>query len=140
MAARSWMPASLAVRIGLRQTWSRYFPECANPQCRENRGRLPARRWRSLGVCLREKWFCGPRCLLPALEHSIRELLPLAEPPLRRAHRVPIGLLLLRRGVISQAQLREALTLQQKHGEGRLGDWLRHIGAASEEDITRALA
>jgi hypothetical protein len=132
--------APLAVGIRWREKLRRYFPECAHARCRPHGTGLPARRWRGLGVSLREKWYCSPRCLLPALERSILELLPAAETPFPRAHRVPIGLLLLRRGVINEEQLRRALALQQEHGEGRLGDWLRRIGAASEQDITRALA
>ncbi|MDE3137490.1 MAG: hypothetical protein KGL59_13010 [Acidobacteriota bacterium] len=89
---------------------------------------------------MRDKWYCSPRCLLPALERSILELLPAAETAFPHRRRVPIGLLLLQRGVINEDQLRQALALQQEHREGRLGDWLRRIGAASELDITRALA
>ncbi len=140
MATIGGIRAPLALGSRWREKLSRYFPECAHARCRPHGARLPARRWRALGVSLREKWYCSPRCLLPALERSILELLPAAEAPLARSHRVPIGLVLLQRGVINQEQLRQALALQQEHGEGRVGDWLRRIDAAGEQDITRALA
>jgi hypothetical protein len=140
MATIGGIRAPLTLGNRWREKLSRYFPECAHARSRPHGTRLPARRWRGLGVSLREKWYCSPRCLLPALERSILELLPAAEMPAAREHRVPIGLLLLQRGVINEEQLRQALALQQEHGEGRVGDWLRQIGAANEMDITRALA
>jgi hypothetical protein len=140
MATTGGIRGPLAGASRWREKVSRYFPECAQARCHPHGARLPARRWRGLGVSLREKWYCSPRCLLPALERSILELLPAAEAPVGRAHRVPIGLLLLQRGAIDEEQLRQALALQQEHGEGRVGDWLRRIGAANERDITRALA
>jgi hypothetical protein len=57
----------------------------------------------------------------------------------RRAHRFPIGLLLVNRGVISPAQLREAIRLQREAGRGRLGDWLRQTAGLSAQQLTAAL-
>jgi hypothetical protein len=56
------------------------------------------------------------------------------------AHRVPLGLLLLSRQQVTAAQLRTALEQQRQAGQGRIGDWLRQLGFASEEQITAALA
>jgi hypothetical protein len=55
-------------------------------------------------------------------------------------HRVPLGLVLLSRGVITPQQLRKALAAQKKAGEGRLGEWLVRQKAAGEEDVARALS
>jgi hypothetical protein len=140
MATIGGMTATVAAGNRWREKLRRYFPQCAHARCREQGARLPGLRWHGLGVYLRQKWYCSPRCLLPALERSISELVPAAETPLTRGHRVPLGLLLLTRGVINEEQLRQALALQQEHGEGRVGDWLRRMGAAGEQDITRALA
>jgi hypothetical protein len=49
-------------------------------------------------------------------------------------------LLLLSRQQLSAAQLRTALDLQRARGQGRIGDWLLHLGFASEGQITAALA
>lgn len=62
-------------------------------------------------------------------------LLP-APPP---RHRVPLGLLLLSRGQLTNSQLRSALQAQRSRGEGRLGDWLQRLGFATEQQVIAAL-
>ena len=52
----------------------------------------------------------------------------------------PIGLLLLSRGVINEAQLKQALALQREKGTGKLGKFLRDIQAATEHDLVAGLA
>lgn len=56
------------------------------------------------------------------------------------AHRVPLGLLLLSLGWITEEQLQAALESQRRSKEGRIGDWLRRGTALTEKQITRALA
>jgi hypothetical protein len=56
------------------------------------------------------------------------------------SHRVPLGLLLLSRQQLTTEQLRAALARQLAAGEGRIGDWLLHLGFASERQITAAVA
>lgn len=56
------------------------------------------------------------------------------------AHRVPLGLLLLSLGSITEAQLQTALEQQRQTRQGRIGDWLRRQTGLSEKEITRALA
>jgi hypothetical protein len=125
---------------GWREKLDRYFPQCAEARCQGRGNRLPLPRRRASGVYLSRSWYCSAKCLLPALERSFGDLLVEPETRPARAHRVPLGLLLLERGVIRPDQLRQALALQKERGEGRVGDWLRRIGAASEDDVTRALA
>jgi hypothetical protein len=55
-------------------------------------------------------------------------------------HRIPMGLLMLEHGWITQSQLRRALDAQKEAGEGRLGHWLVRQGAAKEPMIARTLA
>jgi len=55
-------------------------------------------------------------------------------------HRVPIGLVLLSRDVITQEQLRKALEAQKKIGAGRLGEWLVRQNASDERQVARALS
>jgi hypothetical protein len=54
-------------------------------------------------------------------------------------HRIPLGLLLLSRGQLSNSQLRLALEAQRTNGKGRIGHWLENLGFATEEQITVAL-
>jgi hypothetical protein len=89
---------------------------------------------------MRGSWYCRGECLHWALS----EVLVREHPGSRReaavTHRVPLGLLLLSRQQLSPAQLRTALELQRARGQGRIGDWLLHLGFASEGQITAALA
>jgi hypothetical protein len=48
-------------------------------------------------------------------------------------------LLLVDRGVISPAQLREAIRLQREAGHGRIGDWLHETANLSVQQLTAAL-
>ncbi|NQS99796.1 MAG: hypothetical protein HQ595_01830 [Candidatus Omnitrophica bacterium] len=57
----------------------------------------------------------------------------------RQKPKEQLGQVLLQRGVITQAQLDEALQMQQKQG-GLLGELLTGLGFTKEEEIAQALA
>jgi len=46
---------------------------------------------------------------------------------------------MLSRGLVDNEQLKRALKAQKDSGSGRVGEWLRHIGAVSEEQVTQIL-
>jgi len=46
---------------------------------------------------------------------------------------------MLSRGFVDNEQLKKALKAQKDSGSGRVGEWLRHIGAVSEEQVTQIL-
>jgi hypothetical protein len=46
---------------------------------------------------------------------------------------------MLSRGLVDNEQLKKALRAQKDAGSGRVGEWLRHIGAVSEEQVTQIL-
>jgi hypothetical protein len=52
---------------------------------------------------------------------------------------MPLGLMLLSRGVLNPEQLKTALALQQATG-GRIGDVIQELGFATQEQITSAVA
>lgn len=54
-------------------------------------------------------------------------------------YRLPLGLLLLSKGLISAEHLQDALKAQKESQKGRLGDWLRNHGILTEEQLTGAL-
>jgi len=117
----------------------RLLRRCDHPAC-PNRGRP----WRALlepptGILLDGRWHCGPECLEGALVGLLDQTLPTVSSPIAKSHRIPLGLLLLSQGLISQEKLREALKAQRNSRCGRVGEWLRHLGAVSEQQITRAL-
>ena len=125
------LPANLAVPS---------LPCCASPGCL----RPPTlwQRWwsRNEGIACEADWYCSPECFSTGLAPRVEAL---ARAPIR-AHvlrqRFPLGLILLEQGIISQHQLQAALRCQRQAGAGRIGEWLRRNGAATEADIASTLA
>jgi len=117
----------------------RFRRQCESPTC-PYRKRL----WRAWlepqgGLSLDGRWYCSPVCFQGALVTAIEQLLPVAARPQTKPHRVPLGLLMLSRGYVDNEQLKKALKAQKDSGSGRVGEWLRHIGAATEEQVTKVL-
>ncbi len=98
------------------------------------------RRGKNEGVLLQGRWYCCLDCFEDAITGVFNGLLKLSDEPLPRLHRVPLGLLLLGRGVITDSQLKSALQAQRDSGSGRLGRWLIRLGVASAQDVSAALA
>jgi hypothetical protein len=113
---------------------------CANLHC--------SRSWRPFlkdhrRPIFERDWACGRKCLGALVDAAIRREAseaPSAESEVQHRHRVPLGLILLSRGWITQAQLRNALDAQRRSGEGRIGDWLVEQCGLERDLITRALS
>ncbi len=125
------LPASLAILS---------LPVCANPACL----RPPTlwQRWwaRHEGIQFEHGWYCSAECFTSGLLNRV-DTLASPRSQLRQSQpRFPLGLILLEQGVISQDQLQKALSCQRLAGQGRIGEWLMRTGAATEQDITGALA
>lgn len=117
----------------------RFLRQCEWPGCCHRR-----RSWRSWlepqrNCCLEGCWYCSPECFEQALAQAIRQFLPGTAPPAAKAHRVPLGLLMLSRGLVDSEQLKRALKAQKDSGGGRVGEWLRHMGVVTEEQVTQTL-
>jgi hypothetical protein len=91
------------------------------------------------GIQLQGEWYCSADCFERGTLIRLKRLHGLN---FRRnvSHRIPLGLLLLSQGTITQSQLSAALSAQRTTGKGRLGEWLQQTGAAGEYDVTRALS
>ncbi len=117
----------------------RLLRQCESPACSRRR-----RLWRAWldpvrGHSLDGHWYCSPECFEQALAFAIGQVLPGTAQPSAATHRVPLGLLMLSRGFVDNDQLKRALKAQKDSGSGRVGEWLRHIGAVSEEQVTQVL-
>jgi len=111
---------------------------CMNPDCATGWLRL----WRRRQVPRFEgQWACSPQCMRVLIEKSVqREVAVGAFTEVStHQHRMPIGLVLLSQGWITQEQLRTALDAQRAAGKGRIGAWLMSQCNLSEERVTRAL-
>jgi hypothetical protein len=112
---------------------------CGNAECSSG-WTVP---WRSRRrPIFEEQWGCSGRCVLAMVRAAVRRELgdgaAAAVAPHR--HRVPLGLMMLAQGWITQAQLRKALDAQREHGTGRIGDWLIAECGVDPEKVTRALS
>ena len=114
--------------------------ECANPNCGAVWSRLfrrrPAHVFEGAPVC-------GEACLRAVVSTAVRR--EMGDGPAQGAmtphhHRVPLGLVMLAQGWITQPQLQQALAAQRRAGEGRIGSWLVSECGVREERVTRALS
>jgi hypothetical protein len=120
--------------------WEPWAHQCAGAYC-PHRGKLfPAWLRSSARVLFEGRWYCESRCFKSALEFRVAHLLSSSRARKTKAHRLPIGLLLIGRGLITSEQLRHALRLQRENGTGRLGEWFCLMAVVQEEHIAAALA
>jgi hypothetical protein len=136
-------PLSRNAMTARQSAWAGLFEhalrKCENPACKQT-GVLRSFRLRDAeGIRFRGRWYCGPDCVEHAtLEEFIRQS---SLPDTRtRTHRIPIGLLMLSRGIINDAQLKLALALQKQTGKGRIGEFLQGMNAVTDRDIAAGLA
>lgn len=132
-------PVLASRSFSVRDLWNRLLPCCQQAECNES-----WHFWRRLRHRRRHLVLEGLRCCLDScFDRALRDrLAEVCRIPERTAfhHRVPIGLLLVARHQLTDAQLRAALHVQNAAGHGRLGEWLQDLGYASEEQVTAALA
>lgn len=83
--------------------------------------------------------FCFPKCFEQEVKRRLREIWCRPKEEARLSRRVPLGLLLLSRGELTEQQLRHALESQQQNHGLRLGQWIAKLGYASQQQITAAL-
>ena len=114
--------------------------ECENPDCAFSNPLRKFFRRRDSGVLLQGRWYCSLDCFEQGITGALGGLIRLPDEPVTRLHRVPLGLLLLGRGVISEGQLKTALHAQREAGNERLGRWLVRLGSASSQEVSAALA
>jgi hypothetical protein len=117
----------------------RWLPSCAAPGCTALPRLWRRARWRNGKILLDDRPFCGTRCLERAARLRFEAVCSskLVQLPVR--HRIPLGLLMLSRGQLTEQQLRLALEAQLTTGNQRIGEWLQSLGFASERQVTAAL-
>jgi hypothetical protein len=119
--------------------WSKLVPKCANGTCKM-KTLLQAFSQRHRGLNVDGHWYCGPACFEQAVKGKIAEMMTFQGKPAKaRTSRVPLGLLLLQRGVLTAEQLRVALE-QHRSSEVNFGDAVQQLGFATQEQVTAAVA
>ena len=113
--------------------------KCQNPLCSNAKRSWLWRLQRPRGIWLNTAWYCSAECF----EQGAIEVFSRFNLRMERArsarYRLPLGLLLLSKGLITGQHLQEALKAQRESQTGRLGQWLRQQGIVSEEQVTAAL-
>ena len=117
----------------------RIFHRCENQLCPNHRQPWRALFRRSQGISLHGRWHCSLACFEKSMSEMFARLLPTLTRRKPKDHRLPLGLLMLSRGLIRDDKLKAALKAQRESGSGRVGEWLQHLGAATEQQITTAL-
>lgn len=111
---------------------------CASPEC-SGRWRAP---WKSRRRPIFDgQWGCSRRCIVSIVSIAVRrEIGDSATSWIApHRHRIPLGLLMLAQGWITQEQLRRGLEAQKLEGSGRIGDWLKNECGLAPEQLTRGL-
>src|SRR5258708_36785935 len=120
--------------------WQLPLLECNNAECGRAR-----RAWRRFSdgakrIQLHRERYCFPDCFEQEVQRRFEEMSAFHEPAPRASHRVPLGLLMLSRGDLTNVQLRQVIDAQRDSGRGRIGEWVRKLGYAVEHQVTAALA
>lgn len=87
-----------------------------------------------------ERWYCSPKCFELAVKATIAEMMTFQGRAVKtRTPRVPLGLLLLQRGILTADQLKTALEQHRSTGVN-FGDSVQQLGFATPEQVTSAVA
>lgn len=117
----------------------RNSPGCANAACEGNPLKHAVSK-RHFGVWLAEEWFCGPDCFESGARKKIVELLSSRHSQEKApALRMPLGLLLLSREILTHEQLKVALEQQRTSGV-TFGEAVQDLGFATQQQVTAAVA
>jgi hypothetical protein len=96
--------------------------------------------YRANGFWFNEReWFCSPRCLEESLEDHLLGFFSEDRHPAPIRTTMPLGLMMVARGVISDPQLRDAIEMQRSSGD-KIGACLHRMGYISFEEIASVVA
>jgi hypothetical protein len=94
---------------------------------------------RKAGIRMRGAWYCSSACFISGAEQELSELLKSGVEQSNHVSRMPLGLILMSKGLLTCAQLRE-VTDEQKELGGEIGDLLVQRGSVSERQVAAVRA
>jgi len=100
---------------------------------------LPHHSARKVGIKMHDFWYCSSRCFSAAAEEEFASLATSRREHAGHVSRMPLGLLLVRDGLLSSSQLKEVRDEQKEEG-GEIGELLMRMGSVSEKQITAVRA
>jgi Type II secretion system (T2SS), protein E, N-terminal domain len=119
--------------------WRTWVPQCGNPSC-STKTLLQAFTHRQHGLKVEDDWYCGADCFAQVFKGKIMELMTSQGKTAKaRSSRVPLGLLLLSRGILTPERLKVALD-HQRLTKLDFGNVVQELGFATQEQVTAAVA
>jgi hypothetical protein len=116
------------------QGWKSMYTECGHPECRNS---LLMRGFQSrVGVAAGKSWYCGVDCFARAMSVQMIAL-SMGTRDAQHIPRVPLELILLSKGYLTDRQLKSA-SLQSEVSEDSMETILLRLGMASERQIAVA--
>lgn len=91
------------------------------------------------GCFANSDWFCSMECLERGLIRAVESSRALTHSRPAVVNRMPLGLILMARGIITHEQLKQALSSRDDHS-GRIGQILMKRFGVPEEAVTQAIA
>jgi len=120
--------------------WQKWAPKCANLNCLTT-SLLQTINRRHEGMSVDGRRYCSGDCFEQALKEMVKEVLnSQGKPAKAHSSRLPLGLLLLQRGILTAEQLKLALARHKSSSGTNFGDVVQQLGFASEEQVTAAVA
>ena len=87
------------------------------------------------GIWMRDRWYCSSTCFALAAEEKLSELVTSGHEPATHVERMPLGLMLVSHGLLSNTEFREVRD-EQKDVGGEFGELLVRRGSVSEKQVT----
>ncbi len=110
--------------------------QCSRDDCSRwlTQRHLAARR---VGVTMQDQWYCSYSCFASVASERLTRLLSTTPATSARISRMPLSLILMSRGLLTQEQAKQASIEQEKIGAD-IGDILIQLGYVDEKDVTAA--
>ncbi len=112
---------------------------CSAPGCRQRLAPWSGWWGSSKGHFVNSEWYCSLDCVATGLERWVASARSSAAPREPVLHGMPIGLILMARGMITHEQLKAALA-DTSNPQPLIGRRLRDIAGLAEDEITSAIA
>jgi len=100
---------------------------------------LPHNSTRKAGIKMHENWYCSSRCFAAAAEEELASLTTARPHRVNRSSRMPLGLLMMRYGLLSSDQFKE-IKDEQKEAGAEIGELVMRLGSVSEKQVTAVRA
>lgn len=120
--------------------WTEKF-KAITARCRHcNRSlALPHSSARKIGIKMHDNWYCSSRCFAAAAEEEFASLATSRPQRTNHSTRMPLGLLMMRYGLLSSTQFKE-IRDEQKEAGVEIGEFLVRQGSVSEKQVTAVRA